>query len=73
MKSLDKDGDSKLSKEEVPEQMKDFFDTMDTNKDGFVDAKELAEDRARRCNSKAAAARRRPRRAGPAAPGGGGP
>ena len=34
MKTLDKDGDGKLSKEEVPERMKDFFDTMDKDKDG---------------------------------------
>jgi HlyD family secretion protein len=45
MKSLDKDGDGKLSKEEVPERMKEFFNTMDTDQDGFVSATELAEVR----------------------------
>jgi hypothetical protein len=47
MKSLDKDGDGKLSKEEAPERMKGFFDTMDTDQDGFVSATELAEVRKR--------------------------
>lgn len=45
MKTLDKDGDGKLSKEEVPERMKDFFDTMDKDQDGSVNAAELAEVR----------------------------
>jgi HlyD family secretion protein len=45
LKSLDKDNDGKLSKEEFPERMQPFFDTIDTNQDGFVDAKELAEGR----------------------------
>jgi collagen type III alpha len=45
MKSLDKDGDGKLSREEAPERMKDFFDNMDTDKDGAVSSAELAEVR----------------------------
>lgn len=43
IKSLDKDGDGKLSKEEVPERMKDVFDTMDKDQDGSVNAIELSE------------------------------
>ncbi len=38
---FDKDDDGKLSKEEVPEQMKDRFDTMDANKDGFLTTAEF--------------------------------
>ncbi len=41
--SLDKDGDKKISLEEAPERMKDRFSDMDTDKDGFIDAKEAAE------------------------------
>lgn len=39
---LDKDGDSKISKEEAPERMKENFDRLDTNKDGFIEAEEFA-------------------------------
>jgi len=39
-KSLDKDGDGKLTQDEVPEGMKGFFDNMDTDKNGAVDTKE---------------------------------
>jgi hypothetical protein len=45
MAELDKDKDGKISRDEAPEQMKAFFDQMDGNKDGFVDAKEMAEIR----------------------------
>ena len=38
----DKDGDKKLSKDEVPERMQGFFDTLDANHDGFIDASEMA-------------------------------
>ena len=38
---LDKNGDGKLSKEEVPEPMKDRFSMLDTNGDGFVSQDEL--------------------------------
>lgn len=37
---MDKDKDGKVSKEEFPEQMRPFFDFMDTNQDGFMDKDE---------------------------------
>lgn len=40
--ALDKDKDGKLSKEEVPEEMRQYFDTLDRDKDGFLDAAEQA-------------------------------
>ena len=42
---FDKDKDGKVSKEEAPERMRDFFDMIDTNKDGFITAAEAAEAR----------------------------
>ena len=42
MTDLDKDGDGKLSREEAPERMQQFFDRIDKNSDGFVDAAEMA-------------------------------
>jgi len=45
--ALDKDGDKKISLDEAPEQMKAGFERMDTNKDGFIDAKEGAAAMAR--------------------------
>jgi hypothetical protein len=45
--SFDKDGDKKVSRDEAPEQMREFFDRMDTSGDGFIDAKEVAEMRRR--------------------------
>ena len=41
LSSLDKDGDGKLSKEEAPDRMRENFDRMDTNGDGFIDSKEF--------------------------------
>jgi len=38
---LDKNGDGKVTKDEVPEQMKPMFDRLDLNKDGGVDAAEV--------------------------------
>ena len=40
MKSLDKNDDAKISKDEAPEDLKLFFDDLDSNKDGFIDEKE---------------------------------
>ncbi|MBX3461098.1 MAG: hypothetical protein KF696_14220 [Planctomycetes bacterium] len=37
----DANKDGKLSKEELPEQMREFFDTVDTDSDGFVSKDEL--------------------------------
>ena len=37
---LDKDGDGKWSKEEVPEFLQERFDSIDTNEDGLIDEKE---------------------------------
>ncbi len=44
----DKDGDKKVSREEVPERMQEFFDRMDPNGDGFIDESEVTEMRKRR-------------------------
>lgn len=44
----DADGDGKISKEEAPEWMQNFFDNLDGNSDGFVDEEEIAEMRRRR-------------------------
>lgn len=46
--SNDKNGDGKVAKDELPEQMQGFFDRMDSNKDGFVDKAESDAARARR-------------------------
>lgn len=39
--SFDKDGDGKVSKDEAPEQMQSFFDRIDADADGFIDASEI--------------------------------
>lgn len=44
----DADGDGKLSREEAPERMRENFDEIDTNQDGFIDAAELEARRAAR-------------------------
>ena len=59
--SFDKDGDGKVSKSEVPEQMQRMFDFVDTNKDGGIDKQEAE-----------AAAKRRPQGGRGGAPGQGG-
>jgi hypothetical protein len=43
----DADGDGKVSMDEAPERMRGFFDRMDGNGDGFIDANELQEMRSR--------------------------
>ena len=42
LKSIDKDNDGKISQDEAPGRMKENFSALDTDGDGFVDAKELA-------------------------------
>ena len=43
---FDADGDGKISREEAPERMQEFFDEIDTNSDGFADEAELEARRA---------------------------
>ena len=40
LKSVDKNGDGKISKEEAPERMKERFGEADSDSDGFIDQKE---------------------------------
>jgi Ca2+-binding EF-hand superfamily protein len=37
----DRDGDGKLSRDEVPQGKEGIFDLADTNQDGYVDRSEL--------------------------------
>lgn len=48
---LDIDGDGKLSREEVPERLRDNFDEIDLNGDGYVDEEEWAARRAARADA----------------------
>ena len=41
LKSFDKDGDGKVSREEAPEPMRDRFDSIDSNGDGFLDQADM--------------------------------
>ena len=41
MMQYDKNGDKKISKEEAPDRMKQFFDRLDPNSDGFIDEAEI--------------------------------
>jgi multidrug efflux pump subunit AcrA (membrane-fusion protein) len=43
----DRDGDKKLSREELPDRMQEMFERMDGNADGFIDAAEIQEMRSR--------------------------
>ncbi len=47
-KLVDKNGDGKVSLDEAPEPMKNFFDRIDADADGFITAAEAAAARARR-------------------------
>ena len=40
---MDTNGDGKIAKSEIPEQMLQRWSRMDTNNDGFIDKKELEE------------------------------
>ncbi|REK12903.1 MAG: efflux RND transporter periplasmic adaptor subunit [Planctomycetota bacterium] len=66
--SADADGDGKVSREEAPEQVQNFFDRIDSDSDGFISSSEAAA---------AAAARKRMQEqaagGGPGGPGRGGP
>jgi collagen type III alpha len=46
--AADKDGDGKVSKDEAPEFLQNFFDRVDTNTDGFLDKAEIEAMRNRR-------------------------
>ncbi len=47
VRRFDKNGDGKLTREELPEQMRPTFDRVDANKDGFVTPEEEAAFRTR--------------------------
>lgn len=41
LRRLDRDGDGKLSREETPERMRQGFDRLDANTDGYINGDEL--------------------------------
>jgi collagen type III alpha len=72
MQRSDGDGNGKLSKEEVPDFLRERFDTIDTNKDDQLDKSELGVvvERMRRMREQGGATPGAPGRPGtPAAPG----
>jgi hypothetical protein len=42
VKTIDKDGDGKLTKEEINQRVGEHFDKVDANKDGFIDETEIS-------------------------------
>jgi len=44
---MDQDGDGKISRDEAPERMREFFDRIDANGDGLIDAGEAEAMRSR--------------------------
>ena len=42
-KLLDKNGDGKITKDELPDRFKPFFDSLDTTKKGYLTIDEVAE------------------------------
>lgn len=64
---FDADGDGSVSREEVPERMRGFFDRLDSNGDGQIDAKEAASmrNRQRPGGGGDGRNRRQPNRTGP--------
>ena len=49
-KAADANGDGKLSKEEAPDRLKENFDRLDANSDGFIDEAELRQAFSRRAD-----------------------
>jgi multidrug efflux pump subunit AcrA (membrane-fusion protein) len=47
LSELDKDGDGKVSKEELPASAQPYFDMIDGDSDGFIDSSEFAQMRQR--------------------------
>jgi hypothetical protein len=41
LRQFDQNGDGKFSKDELPPRLQERFDTLDTNKDGFINPREL--------------------------------
>jgi len=58
-RAMDKDGDRKISRDEAQGQIKNNFDKIDSNRDGFIDRKELNQLAARLQSGSTGAARAR--------------
>ncbi|MCA9264435.1 MAG: HlyD family efflux transporter periplasmic adaptor subunit [Planctomycetales bacterium] len=70
---FDSDGDGRVSKDEAPERMQNFFDRMDPNGDGFIDQAEVDEMRSRFGGGRGGPGRGGPEGGGPGSGGPGGP
>jgi HlyD family secretion protein len=53
---LDRDGDGKVSREEAPPKMQEFFEKIDANHDGFLSSAEMATARSKSQQERAPAA-----------------